>query len=89
MKGEGFTRRRGGAEGGRYKGTGNLAGLAGLARTHFGAGEENRAKDAKVRGMKDNEIGRVVVEGAFALRIQMPSGSGMCQIGRVVVGPHR
>ncbi len=65
-----------------------LASLAFLARTHFGAGEENRAKgakDAKVGGMKDDEIGRVVVEGAFALRIQMPSGSGMCQIGRVVV----
>jgi hypothetical protein len=58
-------------------GTGNLAGLA---RTYFGAGEENRAKgakdakDAKGRGMKDEEIGGVVVEGAFALRIQMPCG---------------
>ena len=34
-----------------------LAGLAFLARTHFGAGEENRAKDAKdakVKGMKDD-----------------------------------
>ncbi len=41
-----------------------MAPLASLARTHFGAGEENRAKDAKdakVKGMKDNEIGRVVV----------------------------
>ena len=46
-----------------------------LGRTHFGAGEESRAKDAKDakgRGMKDEEIAGVVVEGAFALRIQMP-----------------
>ena len=52
-----------------------LAGLAGLARTHFGTGEENRAKDAKdakVKGKKDEEIAGVVVEGALALRIQMP-----------------
>ena len=52
-----------------------LAGLASLARTHFGTGEENRAKDAKdakVKGKKDEEIAGVVVEGAFALRIQMP-----------------
>jgi hypothetical protein len=43
--------------------------LAGLARTYLGAWEENRAKgakDAKVKGMKDNEIARVVVGGAFA-----------------------
>ena len=56
---------RGGAEGGRHKGTGNLA------RTHFGAGEENRAKDAKdakVKGMKDEEIAGVAAEWAFALR---------------------
>ena len=46
-----------------------------LGRTHFGAGEESRAKDAKDakgRGMEDEEIAGVVVEGAFALRIQMP-----------------
>ena len=43
-----------------------------LGRTHFGAGEESRAKDAKGRGMKDEEIAGVVVEGAFALRVQMP-----------------
>ena len=52
-----------------------LAGLAGLARTHFGTGEENRAKDAKdakVKGKKDEEIAGVLEEGAFALRIQMP-----------------
>jgi len=57
MRGEGFTRRRGGAEGGRYMGTGNLAGLA---RTYFGAGEENRAKDAKdakVRGTPIEGLG--------------------------------
>ena len=30
------------------------------------------AKDAKVKGMKDEEIVGVVEEGAFALRIQMP-----------------
>ena len=36
-------------------------------------GEETRAKgakgakDAKVKGMEDDEIGRVVVEGGFAL----------------------
>ena len=52
-----------------------LASLAFLARTHFGAGEESRAKDAKDakgRGMEDEEIAGVVEEGAFALRIQMP-----------------
>ena len=46
-----------------------------LGRTHFGAGEESRAKDAKDakgRGMEDEEIAGVVVEGAFALRVQMP-----------------
>ena len=46
-----------------------------MARTHFGAGEESRAKDAKDakgRGMEDEEIAGVVEEGAFALRIQMP-----------------
>ena len=46
-----------------------------LGRTHFGAGEESRAKDAKDakgRGMEDEEIAGVVEEGAFALRIQMP-----------------
>ncbi|MEI7773783.1 MAG: hypothetical protein WCK17_03330 [Verrucomicrobiota bacterium] len=63
----------------------NLGGLGVLGANPFRGGEENRAKDAKVGGMKDDEIGRVVVEGAFALRIQMPSESGMCQIGRVVV----
>ena len=39
------------------------------------AGEENRAKDAKdakVKGKKDEEIAGVAVEGALALRIQMP-----------------
>ena len=49
--------------------------MAGLARTHFGTGEENRAKDAKdakVKGKKDEEIAGVAVEGAFALRIHMP-----------------
>ena len=43
--------------------------------SHFGAGEESRAKDAKDakgRGMEDEEIAGVVEEGAFALRIQMP-----------------
>ena len=65
-------------EGRRHKGTGTLAVLWReylLGRTHFGAGEESRAKDAKDakgRGMKDEEIAGVVVEGAFALRIQMP-----------------
>jgi hypothetical protein len=73
----------------RHKGTGTLAGKAQRDR-YFGelrvlwrasnplrAGEETRAKDAKdakVKGMKDEEIGGVVVEGAFALRIQMPCG---------------
>ena len=30
------------------------------------------AKDAKVKGKKDEEIAGVAVEGAFALRIQRP-----------------
>ena len=52
-----------------------LAVLASFARTHFRAGEESRAKDAKdakVKGKKDEEIAGVVEEGAFALRIHMP-----------------
>ena len=47
-----------------------LAGLAFLARSHFGAGEESRAKgakDAKVEGMEDDEIAGVVGEWGFAL----------------------
>ena len=44
-----------------------------MARTQFGAGEEIRAKgakgakDAKFKGMKDEEVGGVVVEGGFAM----------------------
>jgi len=36
-----------------------VGGLGVLARSHFGAGEESRAKDAKdakVKGMEDDEI---------------------------------
>ena len=42
--------------------------MAGLARTHF-AGEEIRAKDAKdakVKGMEDDEIAGVLAEWRFA-----------------------
>ena len=47
----------------RHKGTGTLASctlgeLGGLGANPFRGGEENRAKDAKVRGMKDEEIVR-------------------------------
>jgi hypothetical protein len=52
-----------------------LGELGVLGANPFWAGEENRAKDAKdakVKGMKDEEIVGVVLEGAFALRIQMP-----------------
>jgi len=44
--------------------------LAFLGRTYCGAGEEYRAKDAKdakVKGVEDDEIGGVVEEWAFAL----------------------
>ena len=40
-----------------------VGGLGVLARSHFGAGEESRAKgakDAKVKGMEDDEIAGVV-----------------------------
>jgi len=40
-----------------------------MGQISYRPGEENRAK---VKGMKDEEIAGVVVEGAFALRIQMP-----------------
>ena len=52
-----------------------LGELGVLGANPFRGGEENRAKDAKdakVKGKKDEEIAGVLEEGAFALRIQMP-----------------
>ena len=48
-----------------------------MARTHF-AGEETRAKDAKdakVKGMEDDEIAGVVVGWRFAWRRNWGRGS--------------
>ena len=45
----------------------NLGELGVLGAKPFWAGEENRAKGAKVKGKKDDEIAGVVVEGGFAL----------------------
>ena len=45
--------------------------LGGLGANPLRGGEENRAKDAKdakVKGMKDEEIAGVAAEWAFALR---------------------
>ena len=47
-----------------------LGELGVLGAKPFGAGEEIRAKGAKgakFKGMKDDEVGGVVVEGGFAL----------------------
>ena len=44
-----------------------LGELGVLGAKPFWAGEEIRAKDAKVKGKKDDEVGGVVVEGGFAL----------------------
>jgi len=44
-----------------------LGELGVLGANPFRAGESTRAKDAKVKGMKDDEIAGVVVEGGGAL----------------------